>query len=112
MEQVCYSICTCIRHIELNRITSFVGAGVVAGSIAAAWQSAIGSVAAGSFFAACQSAGAAGISAGTAMLIGAGTGAAAAATAAAATAREDGGANEQKPTHDNEQREDQGRAHD
>jgi len=48
----------------------FGSAGVVGGSIAAAWQATIGNVAAGSFFAACQSAGAAGISATTSAAIG------------------------------------------
>ena len=63
----------------------FDALGVVGGSIAAGWQASIGNVVAGSMFAACQSAGAAGISAGTAWLFGAGTGAAAAAAAGAAT---------------------------
>jgi len=48
----------------------FGSAGVVGGSIAAAWQASIGNVAAGSIFAACQSAGAVGISAATSAAIG------------------------------------------
>jgi len=48
----------------------FGSAGVIGGSIAAGIQASIGNVAAGSMFALCQSAGAAGISAGTSAIIG------------------------------------------
>lgn len=57
--------------------------GVAAGSIAAGVQSAIGSVAAGSAFAAAQSAGAIGVSAATANIVGSGTLAAAGGAVAA-----------------------------
>lgn len=46
----------------LLSVTGFASGGVVPGSMAAIWQSSIGNVAAGSIFAACQSAGAAGLS--------------------------------------------------
>ena len=49
----------------------FGAAGVAAGSAASAWQVSIGNVAAGSFFAACQSAGAAGMAASTTVGVGA-----------------------------------------
>ena len=49
----------------------FGSAGVAAGTAAAAWQASIGNVAAGSFFASCQSAGAAGIAASTTAGVGA-----------------------------------------
>ena len=49
----------------------FGSAGVAAGSAAAAWQASIGNVAAGSVFAACQSAGAAGMTASASAGVGA-----------------------------------------